>query len=164
VVRTRVGYAGGTLQDPTYRKLGDHTETLQIDFDPDVITYEELLEIFWDSHDPSIRAYSTQYQSMILTHSEDQYRLAIQSRDQRQAESGRTIRTVIKPLEQFYVAEDYHQKYYLRGRSDLESLLETVYPEGVNWLNSTAAARLNGIAGNHLSWQELNLETPDGES
>ena len=146
-----MGYAGGTLEDPTYRKLGDHTETLQIDFDPKVITYEELLEIFWDSHNPSIQAYSTQYQSMILTHSEDQYRLAIQSRDRRQEESGRSIRTLIKPLEQFYLAEDYHQKFYLRTRSDLESLLKAAYPEGVDWLNSTAAARLNGIAGNHLS-------------
>jgi len=162
VVRTRVGYAGGTLEDPTYRKIGDHTETLQIDFDPKLITYEELLEIFWDSHDPGIQAYSTQYQSMILTHSEEQYRLAIQSRDRRQAESGRSIRTVIKPLEQFYLAEDYHQKFYLRSRSDLESLLEAAYPEGVDWLDSTAAARLNGMAGNHIGWQELDLEPPDG--
>jgi len=160
VVRTRVGYAGGTLADPTYWNLGDHTETLQIDFDPKVITYEELLEIFWDSHDPSLRVYSPQYQSMILTHNDEQLRLATQSRDQQQVESGKSILTIIKPLEQFYLAEDYHQKYYLRGRTDLKVLLQEAYPEGINWLNSTAAARLNGIAGNYTNWQEFNIDPP----
>jgi peptide-methionine (S)-S-oxide reductase len=158
VVRTRVGYAGGTFEDPTYTNLGDHTETLQIDFDPKVITYEELLEIFWDSHDPSVPAYSSQYQSMILTHNDEQLRLALQSRDQRQAESERSILTVIKPLEQFYLAEDYHQKYYLRSLSELKALLQQAYPEGIDWLNSTAVARLNGIAGRYTSWEELNIQ------
>jgi methionine-S-sulfoxide reductase len=158
VVRTRVGYAGGTLEDPTYTNLGDHTETLQIDFDPEVITYEELLEIFWDSHDPTVPAYSSQYQSMILTHNDEQLSLALQSRDQQQAESERSILTVIKPLEQFYLAEDYHQKYYLRSSTDLKALLQQAYPEGIDWLNSTAAARLNGIAGRYTSWEELNIQ------
>ena len=158
MVRTRVGYAGGTFEDPTYTNLGDHTETLQIDFDPEGITYEELLEIFWDSHDPSVPAYSSQYQSMILTHNDEQLRLALQSRDQRQAESERSILTAIKPLEDFYFAEDYHQKYYLRSRSDLKALLQQAYPEGIDWLNSTAVARLNGIAGRYTSWEELHIQ------
>ena len=160
MVRTRVGYAGGTLDDPTYTNLGDHTETLQIDFDPNVITYEELLEIFWENHDPTQRAYSPQYQSMILTHNDEQYRLAMQSRDQRQAEMGRSILTIIKPIEKFYLAEDYHQKYYLRGRTALQKPLQEAYPEGIDWVDSTAAARLNGIAGNNTSWEELNID-PD---
>jgi len=145
--------------DPTYTNLGDHTETLQIDFDPEMITYEELLEIFWDSHDPSVPAYSSQYQSMILTHNDDQLRLALQSRDQRQAESERSILTVIKPLEHLYLAEDYHQKYYLRSSSDLKALLQQAYPEGIDWLNSTAVARINGIAGRYTSWEELNTQS-----
>jgi methionine-S-sulfoxide reductase len=157
-VRTRVGYAGGTFEDPTYSNLGGHTETLQIDYDPEVITYEELLEIFWESHDPTVQAYSPQYQSMILTYNDEQLRLALQSRDQRQAESERPIQTVIKPLEQFYLAEDYHQKYYLRSRSDLNAPLQRAYPGGIDWLNSTAAARLNGIAGRYTSWEELNVQ------
>ena len=158
MIRTRVGYAGGTHENPTYRNLGDHTETLQIDFDPEVITYEELLDIFWDSHDPTIRAYSTQYQSMILTHDDEQYRLATQSRDQRQVERGREIVTIIKPFEQFYLAEEYHQKYYLQGQSDLMALLQEAFPEGIDLVHSTAAARLNGIAGRNTSWEELNIE------
>jgi peptide-methionine (S)-S-oxide reductase len=160
VVRTRVGYAGGTLEDPTYTNLGDHTETLQIDFDPEVITYEELLKIFWDSHDPTAPVYSPQYQSMILTHNDEQLSLALQSRDQQQAEREQAILTVIKPLEKFYLAEDYHQKYYLRSRSDLEAFLQQAYPEGIDWLNSTSVARSNGIAGGYTSWEELNLQPP----
>jgi methionine-S-sulfoxide reductase len=160
-VRTRVGYAGGTREDPTYRNLGDHTESIQIDFDPEVITYEELLDIYWESHDPNIRAYSTQYQSMILTHNDEQLHLATQSRDQQQAKSGQTIVTEIVPLVKFYLAEDYHQKYFLRSQADLKSPLLEVYPEGIDWLNSTAVARLNGIAGGYISWQELNLEPAD---
>jgi len=52
VVRTRVGYAGGTTEGPTYKMIGDHTETIEIDYDPAVISYRELLEIFFDSHNP----------------------------------------------------------------------------------------------------------------
>jgi peptide-methionine (S)-S-oxide reductase len=117
-----------------------------------------LLEIFWESHDPSQIAISSQYQSMIHTHNDEQFRLATQSRDQQQTEKGQSILTIIKPLEKFYLAEDYHQKYYLRSRSDLITLLSKAYPEGIDWVNSTAAARLNGIAGSYTSWQELNVE------
>jgi len=53
VIRTRVGYAGGSTNNPTYYNLGDHSETVQIDYDPTRISYEELLEVFWDSHNPT---------------------------------------------------------------------------------------------------------------
>ncbi len=65
-VRTRVGYAGGTLANPTYYNLGDHTETIEMDYDPDVITYTELLAIFWNSHDPTSPSYSRHYKSIIF--------------------------------------------------------------------------------------------------
>ena len=56
--RTRVGYSGGTRENPTYTALGDHTETLQIDFDPSVVSYRDLLAIFWAGHDPSAKPWS----------------------------------------------------------------------------------------------------------
>lgn len=68
VIRTRVGYAGGKTDAPTYRHMGDHTETVQIDYDPGRITYEELLKIFWESHDPESRPYSVQYKNAVFFH------------------------------------------------------------------------------------------------
>src|SRR6056297_3828024 len=66
VIRTRVGYAGGSTEGPTYKMIGDHTETIEIDYDPAVISYRELLEIFFDSHNPYSQSYSRQYASLIL--------------------------------------------------------------------------------------------------
>jgi peptide-methionine (S)-S-oxide reductase len=154
-VRTRVGYAGGSLANPTYYNLGDHTESIQIDFDPEVITYEELLEIFWNRHDPTLVSTSVQYQSMILTSGDVQQQIALQSRDQKEVELGKSIQTIITPLEAFTRAEAYHQKYYLRGKADLVAILQQVYPDEADWVDSTAAARMNGLAGGHLSWDDL---------
>ncbi len=72
VVRTRVGYAGGEAPDPTYRRIQDHTEAIQIEYDPSITSYEELLEIFWESHDPTSRPYSRQYMSIVLYHNQEQ--------------------------------------------------------------------------------------------
>lgn len=67
VVRTRVGYAGGTKIDPTYHSLGDHTEVFQLDFDPDVVSYTDLLDHVFRSHDPRSQTRKTQYQNIVLT-------------------------------------------------------------------------------------------------
>lgn len=60
VIRTKVGYTGGTLKDPTYHNLGDHTESLQVEYDPTVVTYEQLLGIFWESHNPTYEVHFKQ--------------------------------------------------------------------------------------------------------
>jgi len=91
--------------------MGDHTETLQIDFDPSQISYEELLDIFWASHRPTNPPRSRQYMSAILYHSEEQRRAAEASRDRIAAAIGNVF-TRIAPFERFYLAEEYHQKYY----------------------------------------------------
>ena len=149
MVRTRVGYAGGTLKDPTYRKLGDHTESLQIDFDPEVITYEELLEIFWDSHDPTLPTWSRQYMSIVFYHTEEQRRLAIESKEREESWLGRSIVTEIIPFSDFYLAEDYHQKYYLRQEPGLFQELSAIYPDISDFIDSTAVARLNGYVSGY---------------
>jgi len=77
-----VGYAGGTQPHPTYHTLGDHTETIEIDFDPGVISYEKLLDIFWRSHHPGQPAWSRQYRAVIFYHGERQKALALKTRDQ----------------------------------------------------------------------------------
>jgi methionine-S-sulfoxide reductase len=145
VIRTRVGYAGGSKDNPTYYNLGDHTETVQIDYDTTVISYEELLNVFWDSHNPTEPPLSVQYKSIIFYHNEEQKRLAQESKAQREAELKKTIFTEILPYSRFYIAEDYHQKYYASNVPDLYMELKAIYPDVSDYVNSTAVARVNGF-------------------
>jgi methionine-S-sulfoxide reductase len=147
VVRTRVGYAGGTLENPTYHRLGDHAETLQIDYDPTRIGYEKLLELFWSEHDPTSRAWSTQYKAAVFYHDDDQKRLAEESRERLAAKLKRRVFTEVIPASRFYPAEAYHQKYYLRQDRGLLQELQRYYPQDAELMNSTAAARVNGYLG-----------------
>jgi methionine-S-sulfoxide reductase len=120
VVRTRVGYAGGAKKEPTYRNLGDHTETVQVDYDPTIISYGELLEVFWANHDPDRQARSRQYMNVIFYHNDEQKRLAEESKAHRAARSPGVIQTAILPATEFTLAEYYHQKSLLSGRSCLK--------------------------------------------
>ncbi len=148
VVRTRVGYAGGAKQHPTYRSLGDHTETVQVDYDPTVISYGELLEVFWANHDPAQPAWSRQYMNVIFTHNDEQQRLAEASKAGVAAKGKGAIQTAILPATLFTLAEDYHQKYYLRQASGLWREVSLRFPKLEDLVNSKAAARLNGyVAG-----------------
>ncbi|MDY6788481.1 MAG: peptide-methionine (S)-S-oxide reductase MsrA [Candidatus Nanohaloarchaea archaeon] len=142
VVRTRVGYAGGEKTDPTYHDLGNHAETVQIDFDPGKISYKELLEIFWSSHDCTAPS-SMQYRSIIFFDNKDQKEKAKKSLENQEQESSR-IKTDIKRLDTFNLAENYHQKYHLKQRSDFREFFRDIYSAG-QITNSTAAARINGI-------------------
>lgn len=117
------GYAGGKVPNPTYEQIctgtTQHAEVTQITFDPEIISYETLLEVFWRTHDPTTRNrqgadVGTQYRSIILTHNEEQRRLAEQSKAATDAAHlwPNPIVTEIAPLEQFYPAEAYHQDFY----------------------------------------------------
>jgi methionine-S-sulfoxide reductase len=161
VIRTRVGYAGGTKENPTYRNLGDHTEAIQIDYDPTQISYEELLDIFWESHDPTQRPFSRQYMPFLFYHNEEQKRLALQTRDREAAEAGGTIYTEILPASEFYLAEAYHQKYLLQQVPELMQEFNAMYPNPEDFVASTAAARANGYVGGYGSATALQ-ETLDG--
>lgn len=161
MVRTRVGYAGGTTPSPTYHGIGDHSETIQIDYDPDRISYAELLAVFWDSHDPTSRPWSRQYMSIIFYHDEDQRRLAEATRDREAEARGRTVYTEIVPFSGFTLAEDYHQKYRLRHLPELLRELGAIYPEPSDLVNSTAAARVNGYVGGYGTLGALEAEIGD---
>jgi peptide-methionine (S)-S-oxide reductase len=164
VIRTRVGYTGGKKLAPTYYDLGDHTESLQIDFDPAQISYEHLLDIFWDSHNPTRGAWSTQYKAAVFGHNEEQLRLAEASRARIVAEKmgrwfKRNIQTEILPAETFYLAEDYHHKYLLQNTPRIwGDILEIYRDDMMGWINSTAAARLNGYVGGYASVSQLAQE------
>jgi methionine-S-sulfoxide reductase len=167
VIRTRVGYTGGTKVNPTYHALGDHSEAVEIDYDPSVVTYGELLEIFWKSHDPGSRSWSRQYRSAIFYHNDEQKRLAIDSKKLEQARIG-SVYTEVLPAGTFYLAEAYHQKYYLRQRPDLLGEIQMIHPGEKGLIDSTAAARINGhLAGNGscpLTKSELKDLLPPGRS
>ena len=112
-----MGYAGGAKQDPTYHDLGDHSETIEIDYDPTKISYEQLLEVFWQAHDPTTLNQQgadkgTQYRSIILYHNEPQKLAAEKSKAEAQKNFTRPVVTEIVPFMKFYKAEDYHQGYY----------------------------------------------------
>jgi methionine-S-sulfoxide reductase len=149
VVRTRVGYAGGKKRNPTYYDLDDHSETLEIDYDPTRASYGKLLEVFWGSHDPQTRPWSRQYASIVFYHNDEQRRLAVESKNRVEARLGKKVYTEIRPYTGFYLAEDYHQKYFLRHMAPLRLEYASIYPDTTDYMNSTAAARVNGYIGGY---------------
>ena len=128
VFSTAVGYAGGTAVDPDYKMVctgsTGHAEVVLVVFDPAIVSYEDLLRIFWESHDPTQgmrqgNDTGTQYRSVVYTRDDAQAATASQSRDAYALELGKAgygpITTEIGPLDTFYYAEDYHQQYLAKN-------------------------------------------------
>ncbi len=126
VTDTAVGYSGGTIERPTYKDVCSgrtgHAEVVQVRFDPDRVSYEQLLDVFWSIHDPTQLNrqgpdVGTQYRSVIFHHTPEQEAAARASRENLEA-SGRLRRPVvteITPAAAFWRAEEYHQQYIARG-------------------------------------------------
>jgi len=120
VIKTEVGYMGGTTKNPTYEDVCSdetgHAEVVHITYDEKEVAYEKLLEIFWNEHDPTQLNRQgpdegTQYRSVIFYHSEEQKRIAEKSKAEMQKKHKQPIATQIIPAQTFYKAEEYHQKY-----------------------------------------------------
>jgi len=116
-----------------------------VDYDPSVITYKDLLDAFWNGHDPGRKSWTRQYMSMILYHDPDQEKEARESKAALEKRTGRKVHTVIEPYSRFYLAENYHQKYRLKMESGIMSDLGRYYPDSSDLTHSTAAARINGF-------------------
>jgi peptide-methionine (S)-S-oxide reductase len=144
--------------DPTYHSLGDHSESIEIDYDPTVISYKHLLKFFWEAHDPASRSWSKQYKAAIFYHNDEQKRLAEETRDGIEAAQKIKVQTEILPFSRFYVAEAYHQKYALRGRNEFMRELRIIYLSDEALMNSTAAARVNGYLSGFGSLAALQEE------
>lgn len=138
--------------------MGDHTETVQVDYDPERITYAQLLEIFWGSHQPTSRNWSRQYMNAIFYHDDEQRRLAMDSKAVVEQKIDGTVRSQVLPLRSFTMAENYHQKYILKQHAKLKSELSRVYPQHQDFVASTAVARLNGYAGGNGTRNQLSRE------
>ncbi len=152
-----MGYAGGAKEGPTYYSLGDHSETIQIDYDPSQVSYENLLDVFWASHNPTNRS-SRQYASIIFYHNDDQKRLALETKAREGTEQGSELYTDILPYTEFYLAEGYHQKHRLRQVEDLVFEFSAIYSDVDDFVNSTAAARVNGYLGGNGTLEQLERE------
>jgi len=126
VLSVASGYAGGTKRNPTYEEVctGEtgHAEVIQVAYDPERLSYTDLLDMFWQAHDPTTpdrqgADVGSQYRSIILYHDEKQKAAAEQSLQKAQAKVRAPIVTEIRPLETFWKAEDYHQDYYNQNRN-----------------------------------------------
>src|SRR3989338_8599369 len=115
VLKNRVGYMGGKKKNTSYYDLGDHTETVEITFDPKVISFEELLKHFWKEHDPTAQEV-TQYKSAIFYQNKEQFTIAEKSKKAMEKKLGRKVATEIQKAGTFYQAEEYHQKYLQKGK------------------------------------------------
>ena len=128
VVSTMVGYAGGLTPNPTYREVCSgrtgHAEVVQVVFDPKKVSYEQLLKVFWENHDPTQgmrqgNDAGTQYRSALYTHSDAQAKAAATSREEYQSVLAKAgygaITTEVRPAPDFFYAEDYHQQYLAKN-------------------------------------------------
>lgn len=126
VLETYVGYTGGTVKDPTYEQVSSgrtgHTEAVLVVYDPKVVSYETLLDVFWKNIDPTqkdgqFNDRGSQYRTGIFFHSEEQKKLAEASRDAlgKSAKFSSPLAVEISPAGDFYQAEEYHQGYYKKN-------------------------------------------------
>jgi peptide-methionine (S)-S-oxide reductase len=125
VLRTSVGYTGGETNNPTYNKvcsgLTGHAEAVNVEFDPKIVSYDELLEVFWCLHDPTTKDkqgpdYGTQYRSAIFYHNNKQKQQAEISKLNHQKKLTSPIVTEIVSYDKFFMAEDYHQQYFKKAQ------------------------------------------------
>lgn len=151
-----MGYAGGAKVSPTYRDLGDHTEAIEVDYDPGRTSYERLLAVFWEDNRPLRAAYKRQYRSAIFFLGAEQQALAEASKRAVEASAGQRVFVDLEPLARFWRAEDYHQKYALRRHSEL--LDELAGYDARMFTDSTAAARLNAYAYGYGTPADLAAE------
>ena len=135
VTKTEVGYEGGTLDRPTYEDVCSHTtghaEVVEVTYDPERISYDELLDVFWHKHDPTQLNrqgwdVGDQYRSVIFIEDDGQREVALRSKAQEQTRHAKPVVTQVEPAQPFYVAEDYHQQYFeKRGRSSCTPALRS---------------------------------------
>jgi peptide-methionine (S)-S-oxide reductase len=126
VLKTTVGYSGGHVENPTYDGVCSgctgHAESVLVEYDPARVTYDQLLDVFWNEHDPTTRDrqgpdVGTQYRSAIFFHDAEQQAAALASKErlERSGRFRRPIVTEIVPASTFYPAEDYHQQYFAKS-------------------------------------------------
>ncbi len=156
VVRTTVGYAGGGTPNPTYEDIGDHIETVRVEYDPAHISYTDLLDLFWAAHAPTRAPLKRQYQSALFPATPEQAEQARASKTDVAAEHDGPLSTELIADASFTRAEPYHQKHKLRRHSAVADPLRAVYPEDQAFADAPAAALANGYIGGHRAPARLD--------
>uniref|UniRef100_A0A0N5AU00 peptide-methionine (S)-S-oxide reductase n=1 Tax=Syphacia muris TaxID=451379 RepID=A0A0N5AU00_9BILA len=152
VVRTRVGYAGGEKPSPSYYDLGDHTETIEVEYDDSLVSFDRILDCFWSHHDPTQKT-SRQYQSTIFYVNDEQRKIAEHSFElMQQKRAPLILSTRIVELDQFYQAEDYHQKYWLRCQP---AIFRKLNLSDEQLVSSTLAAKVNAFLAGYDNFKVL---------
>ncbi|MCR2804089.1 peptide-methionine (S)-S-oxide reductase MsrA [Paenibacillus soyae] len=160
VVRTRVGYSGGHTPNPTYRDMGDHTETVLVEFAPALLPFRQIVNVFWDRHNPyNINDYKgRQYQSLLLYEDETQRADIETVLEERRKKGLERPDTEIRTFSTFYPAEERHQKYYLKRFPHAFETVMSIFGEHDAFNDSTLAARLNGLAKGYTSLERIKAE------
>ncbi|PSQ41861.1 peptide methionine sulfoxide reductase [Halobacteriales archaeon SW_7_68_16] len=157
VVRTRVGYAGGTDDDPTYDAIGDHTEALQVTYDPDRCSFVDLVAVAVDEHDPTGASRKRQYDSILFHHDGEQAATIAAALDDLPVDRD-AIATRVERLDGFTVAEPYHQKFQLRSKRWITDTFDGAGYDATDVRESPAAAVLNAYAGGHEGASDPRLD------
>lgn len=167
MVATRTGYTGGGPSDPTYHRIGDHVEAVEVTFDPRRISYRELLDVFWSSHPAGLEPGPfTRVHTAVFYRGAEQRRVAEASRRRVAATIGETVHTRVQPAGPFWPAEPLHQKFNLQRLAPTLVAEETA--RDPRFLSSPAAAKLNaylqGFGGEAaLAAAARELATPPAE-
>ena len=160
VVKTRVGYAGGKEGQPTSKNTLDFTEVLQIQYDPELLSLDQILTQFFDQHNTTRAPYSIKYRSVLFYQNEEQKEKLSQKVKEMQRKNG-VIYTAVEPLEQFYEEVTRHQKYYFQRWKPVYQKWCELYSWEDSLVESTLAARLNGLSRGYGTLEEIQREFQD---
>ncbi|GAE01929.1 methionine-S-sulfoxide reductase [Clostridium botulinum] len=161
VIKTYVGYTGGSTLFPTYNSIGDHLETVEIYYDSSKITFEDLLMVFEKNHNYTTRPNLLQYNSAILYNNENEKELCLNWMKSKEEELTKEVLTKISPIEKFYYAEFYHQKYYVQLEPVIMSNLRSKFSTGNDLISSPLCHKLNAYLAGYSSLKNLNKEIKD---
>lgn len=150
-----MGYAGGNQDNPTYNNIKDHTEVIAFDYDDEMVSYSELLDIFFASHSYNIPIYNNQYKSLVLYTETREYDIIMEKIDEINQAKHDDVYTEVIKLDRFYLAEKYHQKFYLQNTMDIMMEFEKRYPKFKNFVDSTNAAHVNGYIKGYKTLDNL---------
>jgi hypothetical protein len=155
VARTRVGYSGGEKPHPSYDDIGDHTETVEVDFDPKEISFAKIMEIYAQAPNVDSPSSRRQYRNVVFYHDSTQQQTAQQVLDR----LGKS-KVALEPFRDFTRAEDYHQKYHLQLSTPLMKDCYKLFPDSRSFVDSTATARINGFLMGHGDAEQVKKDLP----
>ncbi|KAG8183608.1 hypothetical protein JTE90_025159 [Oedothorax gibbosus] len=156
VVKTRVGYCGPAGPSPVYPSIPNHTEAVEVDYLPSVVTFSDLLRLFWKEASDCGCSKKLQYMTAVFYSRDSQKADAEKSREEYERETGKKVEAKILPLDTFHEAENYHQKYFLRT-------YHGAFYEGLpkdDPITSTRNAKLNGFLSGHGNIQDFKENEP----